>query len=322
MVFLRSTDNALFETAANWALFNPIVPANVLLVTTDTGGMKISDGTSAWSDLTYTTGGYIGEKPVETGTPLNHELIEFSSTNDQFEFRLRGVIDTEANWVGSITVFPTFAILVETSNTSPYTPTGRLKIADGYSTFASLPYYGGIHVFNQFATGITNNSVEFDGYEWVPKDYWGKDDIPYPTVATGKVLHDNLQWVAVETITTPITTVINNIATYGDTTGDTLLDSGVSITTFPTSSPGETFQINSNSNGPKLKNNSGELQLRNSTDTAYADLQVKNIEGEFATFTNGEITTLNSTSITTTALNGEPPVTLDDVIVYSIVFGG
>ena len=316
-MILRSTDNAVFAEESTWASFNPILPTDLLLVSTDTGGIKISDGLTPWSELSYTTGLYIGSKPLSTDAPINNQIIWFNGTSDQFEYKLQGAIDTISNWFGNTSTYPTFALLVETA--SGGVPTGRFKIADGITTYPSLPYFGGIHLYNQFSTGITNNSIEWNGYEWVNKDYWDKDDIPYPTVAQGYILHDNLQWGTVPYVNTPITTVINNIATFGDTTGDTLLDSGISVTTFPTSSPGETFQVNSNSNGPKLKNVSGELDIRNSSDTSYADLRAANIRGDFASFTTGEFASVTTTTL---YLNGSEIPSTDDVIVYSIIFGG
>ncbi len=46
----------------------------------------------------------------------------------------------------------------------------------------------------------------------------------------------------------------------------------------------ETFQIDSNSSGPKLKNNSGSLDIRNEADDAYAPLMASVITGTSAIF--------------------------------------
>lgn len=53
-----------------------------------------------------------------------------------------------------------------------------------------------------------------------------------------------------------------------------------------------TFQIDSGNSGPKLKNSSGVVQLRNSADSAYADLEVGNLT------VKGTTATINSTTIT------------------------
>jgi len=56
-----------------------------------------------------------------------------------------------------------------------------------------------------------------------------------------------------------------------------------------TGTSSQTFQIGSS--GPKLKNNSGELQVRNSADTDYADLRVKNL------YVEGTTTTINANEV-------------------------
>ncbi|HSW67350.1 MAG TPA: hypothetical protein VLH16_02095 [Bacteroidales bacterium] len=53
-----------------------------------------------------------------------------------------------------------------------------------------------------------------------------------------------------------------------------------------------TFDIDSDTTGVRLKNNAGELQLRNLADNAYADLRVKDLIVE------GTTTTINATTLT------------------------
>jgi len=53
-----------------------------------------------------------------------------------------------------------------------------------------------------------------------------------------------------------------------------------------------TFHIDSDATGPKLKNNSGVLEIRNSGDTDYADLVVENLT------VNGTSTTIHSETLT------------------------
>lgn len=42
-----------YDTASNWATHNPILLAGELGIEKDTGLIKIGDGTSRWSTLTY-----------------------------------------------------------------------------------------------------------------------------------------------------------------------------------------------------------------------------------------------------------------------------
>lgn len=63
-----------------------------------------------------------------------------------------------------------------------------------------------------------------------------------------------------------------------------------------------TFQIDSGNSGPKIKNSSGEVQLRNAGDSAYADLRVGNL-----------VVTGTTTTIDSTTLNiGDNEVTLNN----------
>ena len=59
-----------------------------------------------------------------------------------------------------------------------------------------------------------------------------------------------------------------------------------------TGTTGTTFQIDSDASGPKLKNASGVLQVRNAADDDYADIRVKNLTVE------GTTTTIHSETVT------------------------
>lgn len=43
------------DTAANWTAQNPVLAAGEPAYETDTGKVKVGDGTTAWNDLTYNT---------------------------------------------------------------------------------------------------------------------------------------------------------------------------------------------------------------------------------------------------------------------------
>jgi hypothetical protein len=70
------------------------------------------------------------------------------------------------------------------------------------------------------------------------------------------------------------------------------------------------FQLDSGSSGPRIKNSSGELQARNAADNAYANLRVNNavIEGDLTV--NGTTTHVNSTVVDT----GDNQILLNSLI--------
>ncbi len=110
----------------------------------------------------------------------------------------------------------------------------------------------------------------FNGTEWIGADSMdaamtGDDIITALNSSSLTIDNDNLS--------SAINTAINN--------------SHIQNTDIGTSSP--VFQIGTG--GSKLKNNSGEIQIRNSGDSDYADLRVKNLIVE------GTTTTINSETI-------------------------
>ena len=46
-----------YDTAANWASNNPVLLAGEVGFESDTGKMKIGNGTAAWNSLSYFSGG-------------------------------------------------------------------------------------------------------------------------------------------------------------------------------------------------------------------------------------------------------------------------
>jgi hypothetical protein len=65
-----------------------------------------------------------------------------------------------------------------------------------------------------------------------------------------------------------------------------------------------TFQLDSGGSGPKLKNSSGELQVRNAADSAFADLRANNI------YVNGEVIEVSGANVKL----GDQYITLNDNI--------
>jgi hypothetical protein len=101
----------------------------------------------------------------------------------------------------------------------------------------------------------------------------------------------------------PASSTQGNLVTFADANGKTGADSGISGTNVSdavskkhsqntdTGTTAAAFQVDSSSSGPKLKNNSGVLEVRNAADNAYADLKVANLT------VDGTITTVTATEL-------------------------
>jgi len=80
------------DTAANWANNNPILASGELALETDTGLFKFGNGTAAWNNLQYTTGGgprtnlfvssitFLNQKTTLSPTPLTSIIALSSAT--------------------------------------------------------------------------------------------------------------------------------------------------------------------------------------------------------------------------------------------------
>lgn len=77
------------DTAANWTSNDPVLALREPGVETDTQKMKIGDGTTAWTSLSYTTGGTYTES-----SPLQYVYYDVSSTDTGYKFR----VPTGAAW--------------------------------------------------------------------------------------------------------------------------------------------------------------------------------------------------------------------------------
>lgn len=283
---IRSTQNLIFDTNANWVTYNPILLPNVIAVSSDTGGMKIGNGQDHWADINFTSGSYIGPIPVESGTPLTNEIPRCNGT--QWVYTLQGFSDTETNIATNTTVYPSFTTIVELDD-STNIPTGRIKFGDGTTGLNNLPWSGGIHVYNEFSTGVEGESIVYKSGEWVPEQFWSFADFASPSpLNTDQYLRADLTWATPDVATTPSSVTNNGIVIWDGTDGKRLKDSAILITDIPsaTGTPSNTYQIDNDANGPKLKHVSGELQFRDSTDTVYAPIQCSIIESEVATVTD------------------------------------
>jgi hypothetical protein len=80
--------------------------------------------------------------------------------------------------------------------------------------------------------------------------------------------------------------------TFPATTGTVALASQLHTQNTDTGTTADTFAVNSDGTGVKLKDNSGVLEIRNLADNAYADLKVKDLT------VTGTTTTINSETLT------------------------
>jgi hypothetical protein len=59
------------DTASNWSSVNPTLAQAEPGYETDTGKLKIGDGTTAWNSLAYFAGGVSSSSDIDGGTPTS-----------------------------------------------------------------------------------------------------------------------------------------------------------------------------------------------------------------------------------------------------------
>ena len=87
------------DTAANWTLNNPILAAGEPGLETDTGKTKYGDGTTAWTSLSYATGGITAREQIGYFTAAAPELP--NNTRSQWFETVVADPDGNAYFVGS-----------------------------------------------------------------------------------------------------------------------------------------------------------------------------------------------------------------------------
>lgn len=104
------------DTAENWTTANPTLLAGEAGVETDTGKMKVGDGSTAWTDLTYVSGESIDaytkaetdsllEEKQDVLTAKDNIIITPKSTSLTLDWRDENgdIIDTSSNIIGTKT---------------------------------------------------------------------------------------------------------------------------------------------------------------------------------------------------------------------------
>lgn len=140
---IRPGVSQVFLTEAEWIALNPVVPARVTAISTDTGTTKIGDGTTTWSNLVPQSGQYIGRKRVQSNRdPTDNEGLNFCAAEDKWVFRLIGCHLTQTECTGmALTVYPNFVMIIEIDDAT-LIGTGRMKIGNGTTQFVNLPWIG------------------------------------------------------------------------------------------------------------------------------------------------------------------------------------
>lgn len=190
-----------------WETYNPIVPYNIIAVSTDTGVMKVGNGIDRWSDLPYSGSNTLGSKYIENGSPNDNETLAFSETDDEWQYRLIGCTDTETNWNSSTAIFGPYTMIIEVDDLTTI-PTGRFKIGDGVTAFPTLPWFGADFNLSDFSVG---ESIEFNGTGWDPVIYVKPTELQSATVPSNKFHRDDGTWAYL----TDLTNLESINASYG-----------------------------------------------------------------------------------------------------------
>jgi len=110
---------------------------------------------------------------------------------------------------------------------------------------------------------------------------------------TGKIILDVALGATDNSLTLTNTALDGDrVITFPNSTGTVALTTDTHTQHTDTGTTSTYFDVDSGGTGVRLKNSTGELQLRNLGDSAYADLRVKDLTVE------GTTTTINSTTLT------------------------
>jgi hypothetical protein len=188
----------VIETSTNFVLFDPIILNGVIAVSTDTGQIKIGNGTTRWSSLAYSGSSAIGSKLIVSRTPVNHEIPRYSNLSDKWEYSLHGYVDTITNWESNNDTFPTFCLMIEKDDLLD-TPTGRIKVSDGKTPSYEIPWVW--FNFSEFPSGY---APYYNGTTIAYERYQPYNVLPFVATPEGKFAKDDGTYAFPE-ITGPLT---------------------------------------------------------------------------------------------------------------------
>ena len=280
----RPQDSVVVESPTNWATLNPIVLLGVFAVSSDGSGVKVGNGVDHWNDLVYLGANAIRDKLIQSSRdPTNRELLVFCDAQDKWVYSLQGCSDTITNWESNASVFPTYTLMIELDEFATI-PTGRFKIGDGSTTANNLPWAGSSIDTSGWPVGY---SWEFNGTSFEPASYLSPNTLQSATAPVGAFHRDDGTWSLISDVyvTGDTSSTANNIAVFNDTTGTSIIDSGVNVSDLPatTGCAGDTWQLH-NGIGPKLKNVAGDLTVYKNDGVTLANATLATIIATYGTF--------------------------------------
>jgi len=316
---MRPAECFIFLSTAQWTALNPIIPVNVFAVDTDTGGIKLGDGATAWLSLETSGSAYIVNKAVQTSrNPIDEEMLEFCSTEDKWIFKLRGCLLTETNFVGaSATVYPKYALIIETDDSTGI-PTGRFKIGDGVTQLSSLPWSGPISITNLVPEGFpVGSGIEYDGTGFVAQEFVHADELQEAAVPSGKFHRDDGTWAVIDTLQ-DLTDIYSTAGAFvtlyvGGKSGEAL--------TVTLTSDGTSLFIDGNEVWTSYNDGPGSGLDADTVDGFHASQIVSGVMGPLTSVV-GNISTFGNTTGTEIDDSGESISDLKDYALFmSLIFG-
>ena len=131
--------------AANWTSNNPTLLSGEIGYETDTGFVKIGDGTTAWTSLAYFTGSF-----TTPGSSTDNAVVRFSGTSGATIQNSGIIIDDSDNITGVTRLTADVLMGTVTSETSSATPT--------IDTDATS-----VHRITALATNVTSFTTNLSG---------------------------------------------------------------------------------------------------------------------------------------------------------------
>ena len=118
---LTALQKQRYDTAANWTGANPTLLAGEIGIESDTNKIKIGDGSTAWTSLSYTTWSQISAYPIVNADVASAAAI--AGTKISPNFGSQTIITTGSGLIGTATALST-----------NYAGTGKFQVASDTST--------------------------------------------------------------------------------------------------------------------------------------------------------------------------------------------
>ena len=260
------------DTAANWTSNNPTPAQGELCYETDTHKFKIGDGSTAWTSLSYWELYITALGAMAADLNMNsHKITGLSTPTSGTDGANKEYVD---NLIYGLDWQESVVDQIDFTTSEPGSPTN----GDRYINTATGTSSG-------TSQAVTANHI----YEWNTVDW--TDITPTEGYATWVedenvlYVYNGSSWVKFGSTVTHNNLSGLNDGDYKHLTATEYTDTGDAISkkhtqNTDTGTTSSSFQVDSGSTGPRVKNSSGELQVRNSADDAFADAQVKDLYSE------------------------------------------